>query len=147
MGISRKRRSRTSMRKGSMPMRPRPMWAWRSIRLPHSRKLSFRWKARIWPSPTILSNRRIVGLDRIRAFHLNDSLRPCGSRVDRHAHIGRGQMGLEPFRRLLRDRRFRRVPMVLETPKGLDDDAVDWDAINLRTLHSLAARKAPRKRK
>ncbi len=80
---------------------------------------------------------RTVGVKRIKAFHFNDSLRPLGSRVDRHAHIGRGEMGLEPFRRLLRDRRFRRVPMYLETPKGREGGE-DFDVINLRTLRSLA---------
>jgi deoxyribonuclease IV len=79
---------------------------------------------------------RIVGLDRIRAFHLNDSVRERGSRVDRHAHIGRGKIGLEGFRCLLGDRRFRKVPMYLETPKGCEDGK-DLDAINLRTLRGL----------
>jgi deoxyribonuclease-4 len=79
---------------------------------------------------------RVVGLKQIRAFHLNDSRRECGSRVDRHAHIGRGQMGLEPFRYLLRDRRFRKIPMYLETPKG-EENGVDLDKINLATLRAL----------
>jgi deoxyribonuclease-4 len=79
---------------------------------------------------------RVVGLDQIRAFHLNDSKRGPGSRVDRHAHIGEGQLGLEPFRLLLNDRRFRNIPMYLETPKGVRDGE-DLDAINLRTLRSL----------
>ena len=77
-----------------------------------------------------------VGLEQIKAFHLNDSRRGLGSRVDRHAHIGRGEMGLEPFRRLLADRRFRKVPMYLETPKG-KQDGVDLDVINLATLRRL----------
>ncbi|HUT13895.1 MAG TPA: deoxyribonuclease IV [Thermoguttaceae bacterium] len=77
-----------------------------------------------------------VGVKRIKAFHLNDSRRELGSRVDRHAHIGRGRMGLEPFRHLLCDRRFRKVPMYLETPKG-EEHGVDWDAINLATLRGL----------
>ena len=64
---------------------------------------------------------KIVGLDRIRAFHLNDSVKDCGSRVDRHAHIGCGRIGPEAFGWLLRDRRFRNVPMVLETPKGKEN--------------------------
>ena len=84
---------------------------------------------------------RTVGLDQIRAFHLNDSLKDCGSRVDRHAHIGKGKIGLEPFGWLLRDRRFRKVPMVLETPKG-QQDGEECDIINLRTLRELAAKKA-----
>jgi deoxyribonuclease-4 len=77
-----------------------------------------------------------VGVKRIKAFHLNDSRRELGSRVDRHAAIGRGEMGLEPFRLLLGDRRFRKVPMVLETPKG-EEDGIDCDIINLRTLRGL----------
>ena len=79
----------------------------------------------------------LVGLGRVKAFHLNDSARELGSRVDRHAHIGRGQMGLEPFRLLLRDPRFQAVPMYLETPKGREA-GVDFDAINLTTLRDLA---------
>jgi deoxyribonuclease-4 len=79
---------------------------------------------------------KLVGLGRIRAFHLNDSLRECGSRVDRHAHIGHGRMGIEAFRLLLRDRRFRALPMVLETPKG-QHAGRDWDEINLETLRAL----------
>jgi deoxyribonuclease-4 len=86
---------------------------------------------------------RIVGLDRIRVFHLNDSKKPCGSRVDRHEHIGKGCLGLEPFRRLLNDRRFAALPMLLETPK-MDtpesrrrSDVDPWDARNLRTLRKL----------
>lgn len=77
-----------------------------------------------------------VGVAQVKAFHLNDSRRRLGSRVDRHAHIGRGEMGLEPFRRLLADRRFRKKPMYLETPKG-EENGVDLDAINLRVLRSL----------
>ncbi len=79
---------------------------------------------------------RVVGLKRLRAFHVNDSLKPQGSRVDRHAHIGRGHLGLEPFRLLVNDRRFRNHPMVLETPKE-DGDTEDMDAINLRALRDL----------
>jgi deoxyribonuclease-4 len=82
---------------------------------------------------------KTVGLKLVRAFHLNDSLKPLGSRVDRHAHIGRGQMGREPFRFLLNDRRFRKVPMYLETPKG-EEKGKDLDAINLRALRRLVKR-------
>jgi deoxyribonuclease-4 len=63
---------------------------------------------------------RIIGLRRLMAFHLNDSKKDLGSRVDRHEHIGRGFLGLEPFRMLLRDRAFGRVPAVLETPPLAD---------------------------
>lgn len=79
---------------------------------------------------------RAVGLARLKAFHLNDSLKPRGSRVDRHAHIGRGHLGLEPFRLLLNDPRFRNRPMVLETPKE-EGDEKDMDAVNLATLRGL----------
>jgi deoxyribonuclease IV len=79
---------------------------------------------------------RSVGLNRLRVWHLNDSCRECGSRVDRHAGIGAGRMGLEPFRYLVNDTRFRDLPMILETPKGTEDDE-DLDARNLRILRHL----------
>jgi len=88
---------------------------------------------------------RIVGLDRVQVFHLNDSKKPCGSRVDRHEHIGKGCLGLEPFRRLLNDPRFAHLPMLLETPKlesaasKRRSDVDPWDARNLRTLRKLIA--------
>jgi deoxyribonuclease IV len=85
---------------------------------------------------------RRVGFDRLRAFHVNDSKKPLGSRVDRHAHIGEGHVGLEAFRRLVNDRRFRQMPMLLETPKGegkargrIEVDPLDER--NLQTLRSL----------
>jgi deoxyribonuclease-4 len=77
-----------------------------------------------------------VGVKQIRAFHLNDSKRELCSRVDRHEHIGQGHLGKEPFRFLLGDRRFRKVPMYLETPKG-EKDGKDLDVINLATLRGL----------
>ena len=86
---------------------------------------------------------RLVGLDRIKVFHLNDSKKPCGSRVDRHEHIGKGCLGLDTFRRLLTDPRFDRLPMLLETPKletpesRRKSDVDPWDARNLRTLRRL----------
>jgi deoxyribonuclease-4 len=63
---------------------------------------------------------RILGLDRLKAFHLNDSKSPAGSRVDRHAEIGDGYLGALPFWRLVNDPRFARIPGVLETPPGPD---------------------------
>jgi deoxyribonuclease-4 len=80
---------------------------------------------------------RIIGLDRLFAFHLNDSKNPIGSRKDRHQHIGSGEVGLEAFRLLLNDRRFRDHPMVLETPKG-EDMAEDRE--NLAVLRALIPR-------
>jgi deoxyribonuclease-4 len=79
---------------------------------------------------------KTVGIKLVRAFHLNDSARPLGSRVDRHAHIGRGMIGKAAFRLLLNDPRLRKVPMYLETPKGMEKGK-DLDAINLRTLRRL----------
>jgi deoxyribonuclease-4 len=81
----------------------------------------------------------IIGISTLRAFHLNDSQKPLGSRVDRHARIGHGQLGLEPFRRLMNDRRFRHIPMYLETPKGTVDGE-DLDVVNLRALRSLVGK-------
>src|ERR1043166_5819617 len=63
---------------------------------------------------------RVIGLDRLAAIHLNDSKTPLGSRVDRHEHIGKGKIGLSAFRFIMRDRRFKKIPKVLETPKGKD---------------------------
>lgn len=82
----------------------------------------------------------IVGLKHLYVFHLNDSQKPLGSRVDRHEHIGRGLLGLETFRRLLNDKRFRDLPMVLETPKGPD---LREDIENLRVLRSLIRKTKP----
>jgi deoxyribonuclease-4 len=82
-----------------------------------------------------------VGLRRLRAVHLNDSVQGLGSRVDRHAHIGEGRLGLEAFRLILNDRRFRRIPMLLETPK--DDDFVRADRRNLGRLRRLIGGSGP----
>ena len=89
-----------------------------------------------------------IGLERIRLFHLNDSVGTLGSRRDRHAHIGEGALGHEPFWRLLNDPRFAAVPKVIETPK--DDDVVAADRRNLATLRayrSSAARRSFRAKK
>ncbi len=80
----------------------------------------------------------LLGMDRLVAIHLNDSKRELGSRVDRHEHIGRGQLGAEGFRNVLCDKRLRRVPMYLETPKGTENGE-PLDVINLRVLRELAA--------
>ena len=85
---------------------------------------------------------RVIGLKQIRAFHLNDSVKPLGSRVDRHAAIGRGCLGLEPFRLLMNDKRFAGLPMYLETPKG-EENGEDLDRINLRVLRDLVGRDEP----
>ncbi len=79
---------------------------------------------------------RHIGLEQIIALHLNDSKKECGSRVDRHEHIGHGRIGLDGFRLILNDTRLNSIPMYLETEKGTHDGE-DWDVINLRTLRSL----------
>ena len=78
---------------------------------------------------------RTIGLDRLVAIHLNDSKTARGSRVDRHEHIGKGKIGLAAFRVIMRDHRFRKIPKILETPKGKD---LAEDVMNLRTLRALA---------
>jgi deoxyribonuclease-4 len=83
---------------------------------------------------------RSVGLGRVRVWHLNDSRREFDSRVDRHAAIGEGCLGLKPFRHLVNDPRFRGVPMILETPKGIHEGE-DLDARNLRVLRGLVRRE------
>ena len=88
---------------------------------------------------------RLVGLDRLKVFHGNDSKKPCGSRVDRHEHIGEGCLGLEPFRRILNDARFPGVPILIETEKARGSEKAGtivedpYDAKNLATLRSLRA--------
>ena len=76
----------------------------------------------------------IIGLEKLKVFHLNDSKHPVGSKKDRHQHIGKGEIGLEAFRYLLNDNRFSDIPMVLETPK---DDTKNMDVENLKVLRSL----------
>jgi deoxyribonuclease-4 len=81
----------------------------------------------------------LVGVDRLKVFHGNDSKRPCGSRVDRHEHIGQGCVGLEPFRRIVNDPRFRGLPMLLETPKteGRSPSVIQVDPLDERNLATL----------
>ena len=82
---------------------------------------------------------RLIGFARLKLFHLNDSKKPLGSRVDRHEHIGQGHLGLEPFRRLVNDPRFRDVPMLLETPKteGRAPNVVAVDPLDERNLNTV----------
>jgi deoxyribonuclease-4 len=77
---------------------------------------------------------RVIGIERIKAFHLNDSQKDLGSRVDRHSHIGEGYVGLEGFRAIVNDPRFAQIPMILETPKGED---LAEDIENLAKLRGL----------
>jgi deoxyribonuclease-4 len=85
---------------------------------------------------------RVIGRDRLVAIHLNDSKTARGSRVDRHEHIGKGRIGLDAFRFIMRHPRFRKIPKVLETPKGKD---LREDVVNLKTLGRLTevSRRSP----
>jgi deoxyribonuclease-4 len=80
---------------------------------------------------------RIIGLDRLKLIHLNDSKGAVGTKRDRHEHIGQGHLGMEPFRLLLRDKRLADLPFILETPKGKNPAGEDWDVVNLRLLRGL----------
>ncbi len=83
---------------------------------------------------TIAALEKAVGIDNVLFFHLNDSKKELGSRVDRHEHIGKGAIGLNGFRNLLNDSRFKGLPMTLETPKS---ENLAEDRENLRVLRSL----------
>lgn len=76
----------------------------------------------------------LLGLDKIMAFHFNDSKTGLGSRVDRHEHIGKGHIGIEPFREILNTRAFAKIPKILETPKGPQGRE---DINNLKVLRGL----------
>jgi deoxyribonuclease-4 len=80
---------------------------------------------------------RVIGLDRLKLIHLNDSKAALGTRVDRHEQIGQGHLGLESFRLLMQDPRLADIPFILETPKGKAPSGEDWDRVNLRTLRGL----------
>ena len=82
----------------------------------------------------------VVGLDRLKVFHGNDSKRPCGSRVDRHEHIGQGCIGLAPFQRLLTDPRFSTLPILIETEKSHGAErrgAIVADPLDMKNLDTL----------
>ncbi len=81
---------------------------------------------------------KVVGVDMIKVFHMNDAKKGLGSRVDRHEHIGKGEIGVDAFGFIMTDCRFKDVPKILETPKGETQDR-SWDEINLATLRSLLA--------
>jgi deoxyribonuclease-4 len=81
---------------------------------------------------------RVIGRNRLVAIHLNDSKAGLGSRIDRHEHIGKGRIGLDAFRFIMRNPRFSKIPKVLETPKGKD---LREDVMNLKTLRALANKR------
>ena len=98
---------------------------------------------------------RLVGIDRLKVFHGNDSKKPCGSRVDRHEHIGDGCLGEAPFQRLFADTRFKGLPILIETAKAggrerpgtIVSDPLDVRNLEtLRRLRSASSRAARRRR-
>jgi len=80
---------------------------------------------------------KTIGVKRIKVWHLNDSKKELGSRVDRHDHIGKGLIGLDGFKPIVRDKAFKKTPKILETPKETHPDGRDWDAVNIETLRAL----------
>lgn len=86
---------------------------------------------------TINLLRKQVTLGRIKCIHVNDSKGDCGSRVDRHEHIGEGKIGEAGFKNLVNDPRLAKIPRILETPKGENESGVEHDIINLRKLRKL----------
>ena len=97
---------------------------------------------------TFAAFERLIGVSRLKVFHGNDSKRPCGSRIDRHEHIGQGCLGEEPFRRLLHDKRFAGLPILIETEKARGSEkagtivADPFDLKNLETLRRLRGERA-----
>lgn len=86
----------------------------------------------------------LIGLDRLAVFHVNDSVKECGSRVDRHALLGQGKIGNGCFKRLATDPRFADRPMILETPKE-DEDGREMDPVHLKQLRGYVSRAAKAK--
>ncbi len=78
-----------------------------------------------------------VGIDRVKVLHLNDSKKELGSRVDRHDHIGVGKIGVEGFTGFVKDKAFKKIPKILETPKEKHEDGREWDVVNLEVLKGL----------
>jgi deoxyribonuclease-4 len=89
---------------------------------------------------TFSSFDRLVGFDRLKVLHGNDSKKPCASRVDRHEHIGEGCLGLAPFRRLMHDPRFDGLPILIETEKSQDagrPGRIEVDPLDVKNLETL----------
>jgi deoxyribonuclease-4 len=82
---------------------------------------------------------RLIGIDRVRIIHANDSKTPFGSRVDRHAHIGEGKLGVEPFIWFANDERLLHAPLIIETP-----DAETMHEVNVKRLKSCVEESCPK---
>jgi len=81
----------------------------------------------------------ILGFDKLLAVHLNDSKKDFGTRVDRHEHIGEGFLGPDAFANVVNDARLADIPLIMETPKGSDEDGRDFDEINAQTVAALVS--------
>ena len=79
----------------------------------------------------------VCGLENLKVLHLNDSKGSLGSHVDRHEHIGEGEVGKGAFTAIVNHRALRGVPMILETPKGENEKGIAWDTVNLRKLRRM----------
>lgn len=79
----------------------------------------------------------LIGLAKVKLIHANDSKAPLGGGVDRHEHIGLGHIGVEGFRLLLKDKRLKGLPLIIETPKGISPEGEDWDVVNISVLRRL----------
>jgi len=86
---------------------------------------------------------RVCGLENVRCLHVNDSKAECGSRVDRHAHIGAGTIGLASFAAFMNHAGLRGRPMIMETQKGDDDSGRPWDLVNAERLRSVMVGAKP----
>jgi len=93
---------------------------------------------------TIAECEAFVGVDKVQVWHVNDSQGALGSHRDRHAHLGKGEIGKDAFGFLMRDTRFKTVPKILETPK--EDEPTKMDKMNLAMLRRLAKRPAAKKK-
>ena len=80
---------------------------------------------------------KLIGIDYVFLIHMNDSKKECGSRVDRHMHIGKGKIGEKGLSYFLKDNRFKETPFIIETPKGKDEKGIDYDIINLQKLRQI----------
>ena len=104
----------------------------------HLLAAGYDWRTPAGYRKTFDAFERLVGFDRLKVVHVNDSKKPCGSRVDRHEHIGKGEVGTNAFKRLVNDPRLKDMGMVLETPKQADTlEADPYDRENLYLLRSL----------
>jgi deoxyribonuclease-4 len=105
----------------------------------HAFAAGYDWTTDVGFAATLAELQATVGLERVCVLHVNDTRVPRGGRVDRHWHVGEGNLGAEAFRRILGNARFRRRPLILETPRRTLDD----DRRNLARVRAWVASGAP----